>query len=143
MRNVAYKAKKDTGINISQQTIWKTGYLNIKTKIKTPKTVIQDIYIFDVEWIKIKGIWNLQIPLLFNSKQNIIVADEIYSKENSKNIKDFLEQNTMNKNKISITTDLDEKYKPIIEKLGFKHQWCYFHALKKFNKTINRIYPRK
>jgi hypothetical protein len=63
----------------------------------------------------------LQIPLLFNSKQNIIVADEIYSKENSKNIKDFLEQNIRNKNKIAITTDLDGKYKPIMEKLGFKH----------------------
>ena len=59
-------------------------------------------------------------------KQDIVVADEIYSKENSKNIKEFLEQNTQNKNKIAITTDLDEKYKPIIEELGFKHQWCLF-----------------
>jgi len=51
------------------------------------------------------------------------------------NIREFLEQNTRNINKISITTDLDEKYKPIIEKLGFKHQWCLFHALKNFKKS--------
>ncbi len=44
----------------------------------------------------------------------------------------------MNQNKISITTDLDEKYKPIIEELKFKHQWCLFHALKNFNKTIKK-----
>ena len=44
----------------------------------------------------------------------------------------------MNRNKISITTDLDEKYKPIIEELGFKHQWCLFHALKSFNKNIKK-----
>jgi len=44
----------------------------------------------------------------------------------------------MNKNKIAITTDLDEKYKPIIEKLGFKHQWCLFHTLKN-NKIIKNI----
>jgi len=53
------------------------------------------------------------------------------------NIRDFLEQNTRNINKVSITTDLDEKYKPIIEKLGFKHQWCLFHALKN-NKIIKK-----
>ena len=46
----------------------------------------------------------------------------------------------MNKEKIAITTDLDKKYKPIIEKLGFKHQWCLFHAFKNFNKTINNLY---
>jgi hypothetical protein len=27
--------------------------------------------------------------------------------------------------------------KSIIEKLGFKHQLCLFHAFKNFNKTIN------
>jgi uncharacterized protein YdcH (DUF465 family) len=44
----------------------------------------------------------------------------------------------MNKNKIAITTDLDEKYKLIIESLGFKHQWCLFQAFKNFNKTIKK-----
>ena len=44
----------------------------------------------------------------------------------------------MNKNKITITTDLDEKYKPLIENLRFKHQWCLFHAFKNFNKTIKK-----
>jgi len=58
------------------------------------------------------------------------------------NIREFLEQNTRNINKISITTDLDEKYKPIIEKLGFKHQWCLFHALKNFKK-IKKKYIRE
>ncbi len=115
----------------------KTGYLNMKTTKKTHKTFIPDIYIFDVEWVKINGEWNYRFTL-FDTKLNIIVADEIYSKENSKNIKKFLEENTMNKKRISITTDLDEKYKPIIEQLGFKHQWCYFHAIKNFNKIIKK-----
>ncbi|MEG3223940.1 MAG: hypothetical protein BME94_00050 [Methanobacteriales archaeon Met13] len=52
--------------------------------------------------------------LLYSTvKPDIIVADEIYSKENSKNVREFLETNTMNQNRISITSDLDEKYKPI------------------------------
>ena len=42
----------------------------------------------------------------------------------------------MNKNKITIITDLNERYKPIIEKLRFKHQQYLFYAFRNFNKTI-------
>ena len=42
------------------------------------------------------------VSLLFDSKQNTVVADDIYSKENSKNVHEFLNKNTMNKNKIAI-----------------------------------------
>jgi len=88
--------------------------------------------VFDVEWVKIKGVWNYRFTL-FDSKQNKYTLWENY-----RNIREFLEQNTRNINKISITTDLNEKYKPIIEKLGFKHQWCLFHTLKNFKKFIKK-----
>ena len=136
VRNVAYKVKKDTGVDISHQTI-ENWILEYENQNKECKDSYSGYYIFDVEWVKIKGVWNYRFTL-FDSKQNIIIADKIYSKENSKNIWEFLEQNTRNINKISITTDLDEKYKPIIEKLEFKHQWCLFHALKNFNKIIKK-----
>jgi len=136
LRAVASKVKKDTGISVSHQTIenWilKTKNLN-KDKIKR----FSGYYIFDVQWIKIKGDWHYRFTL-FDTKFNSVVSDEIYSKENSKNIKDFLEKSTWNQEKITITTDLDDKYKPIIEKLGFKHQWCLFHAFKNINKSVNR-----
>ncbi|NYB52849.1 MAG: hypothetical protein HVN35_09870 [Methanobacteriaceae archaeon] len=134
VRNIAYLVQKETGVRVSPQTIenWILEYENNK---EDSESCYSGYYIFDVEWIKINGIWNYRFTL-FDSKQNIIVADEIYSKENSKNIKEFLEQNTMNNKTIAITTDLDAKYKPIIEELGFKHQWCYFHALKVFKKII-------
>jgi transposase-like protein len=136
LRNVAYKVKQDTGVNVSQQTI-ENWILSYKNKNKELNDRYSGYYIFDVEWVKIQSHWNYRFTL-FDSKQNTIVADEIYSKENSKNIREFLEKNTMNKEKIAITTDLDEKYKPIIEKLGFKHQWCLFHTFKNFNKTIKK-----
>ncbi len=120
--------------HIKQYENWILEYENNK---EDSEKLYSGYYIFDVEWVKINGVWNYRFTL-FDTKQNIIVADEIYSKENSKNIKKFLEQNTMNKKRISITSDLDEKYKPIIEKLGFKHQWCYFHAIKNFNKIIKK-----
>jgi transposase-like protein len=136
LRNVVYKVKKDTGVDVSHQTI-ENWILNYKYENKDLLSRYSGYYIFDVEWVKINGSWEYRFTL-FDSKQNTVVADEIYSKENSKNIKEFLEKSTWNKEKIAITTDLDEKYKPIIEKLGFKHQWCLFHAFKNFNKTINK-----
>ena len=78
------------------------------------------------------------VSLFSIANKNTVVTDDIYSKENSKNVREFLNKSTMNKNKIAITTDLDEKYKPIIESLEFKHQWCLFHAFKNLNKTIKK-----
>jgi transposase-like protein len=134
IRKIAYKIKKDTGISISRQTIenWILGYENQE---KETNNRYSGYYIFDVEWIKLNSVWNYRFTL-FDSKQNIIVADEIYSEENSTNIKKFLEESTRNKKKIVITSDLAEKYKPIIEELGFKHQWCLFHVFKNINKKI-------
>jgi transposase-like protein len=137
LRTVVYKVKKDTRIDVSHQTI-ENWILSYEYQNKALLNRYSGYYIFDMEWVKIQGVWNYRFTL-FDSKQNTVVADEIYSKENSKNIKEFLEKNTMNKEKIAITTDLDEKYKPIIEKLGFKHQWCLFHAFKNFNKTIKNF----
>ena len=134
IRKIAYKIKKDTEVSVSRQTIenWILGYEIPKKEVKNRYS---GYYIFDVEWIKLNGFWNYRFAL-FDSKQNIIVADEIYSKENSTNIQKFLEESTRNQKKIAITSDLDEKYKPIIEGLEFKHQWCLFHVFKNINKKI-------
>ena len=77
IRKIAYKVKKDTGISISRQTIenWILGYEIPKKEIKNRYS---GYYIFDVEWIKLNSIWNYRFTL-FDSKQNIIAADEIYS----------------------------------------------------------------
>ncbi|MDR0911657.1 MAG: transposase family protein, partial [Methanobrevibacter sp.] len=73
LRNVAYKVKKDTGVSISQQTI-ENWILNYKYQNKKQNNRYSGYYIFDVEWVKIKGIWNYRFTL-FDSKQNTVVAD--------------------------------------------------------------------
>ncbi|MDR2829945.1 MAG: hypothetical protein LBB45_02740 [Methanobrevibacter sp.] len=100
VRNVAYRVKKDTGVNISQQTI-ENWILNPNTQNKALDNRYSGYYIFDVEWVEIQGKWNYRFTL-FDSKQNTVVADDIYSKENSKNIKEFLDKNTINKEKNSL-----------------------------------------
>jgi len=134
IRKIAYKIKKDTGISISRQTI-ENWILSYEIPKKEFKNSYSGYYIFDVEWIKFDAVWNYRFTL-FDSKQNIIVADEIYSKENSTNIQKFLEESTRNQKKIAITSDLKEEYKPVIEGLEFKHQWCLFHVFKNINKKI-------
>jgi transposase-like protein len=106
VRLIAYNAKKDTGVNISYQTI-ENWILEYENQNKDSMYIYSGYYIFDVEWIKINGIWNYRFTL-YDSKENIIVADEIYSKENYKNIKEFLEQSTINQEKIALTSDLDD-----------------------------------
>ena len=76
---------------------------------------------------------------LYDLYQNTIFADEIYEHENSENIETFLRKYTKNITVNCITTDLD-KYRPIIAKLGFNHQYRLFHAKKK---TINTYIGRK
>ena len=56
---------------------------------------------------------------LFDVKYNTLVADKFYSDEITKNVQEFLKQSTFNQERITITSDLKEEYKPIIEKLGF------------------------
>ncbi|NYB51576.1 MAG: hypothetical protein HVN35_03285 [Methanobacteriaceae archaeon] len=134
VRKIAYKVKKDTGINISHTTI-ENWILETQNENKDIIREYSGYYEFDVEHTKINGEWNYRYTL-FDSIHNISVADEIYSEETKDQIKDFLDVNTRNQNKISITSDLDHKYKPIIEKLGFKHQWCLIHARKNMKKII-------
>jgi hypothetical protein len=87
----------------------------------------------------------MELPIHFirQHTQNINVADEIYPEETKKYIKEFLDINTRNQKKISITSDLDDKYKPIIKKLGLKHQWCPSTRTKKHKQNYKRIYKRK
>lgn len=134
IRNIAYNLEKDTGIGVSRQSI-ENWILEYETDNEDNSNRYSGYYIFDSQWIKIKGIWHYRLAL-YDSKNDIILADEIYSEENKKNIKEFIDKNTQNKEKVAITSDLDEKYKPIIEGLGFKHQWCLFHARKNFKKII-------
>jgi hypothetical protein len=134
IRNIAYKLEKDTGISVSRQSI-ENWILEHENDNNDTSNRYSGYYIFDSQWVKIKGVWNYRLAL-YDSKNDIIIADEIYSEEDKNNITEFIDKNTRNKERNSITSDLDEKYKPIIEGLGFTHQWCLFHTRKNFNKTL-------
>lgn len=134
LRNICKTFKEIFGINISHQTIenWLFAKENI---IDFDLGRCSGYYVFDVEWVKIEGKWKYRHTLL-DSVSNFIVADAIYETESEKTVKDFLSKSTANRNKVAITTDLDLKYISIIPKLGFKHQFCLWHAKKSLNKLL-------
>ena len=134
LKNVCKSFKKFFGITVSHQTIENWLFVN-ENILEFDLGRCSGYYVFDVEWIKINEKWKYRHTLL-DSISNYIVADVIYDKEDETTVEKFLKESTANKNKKAITTDLDSKYPQIIEKLGFKHQLCIFHAKKSLNKQL-------
>ena len=95
-------------------------------------------YFFHVEWIKVNGNWKYGHRLL-DTVSNYIIADAIYDTEDKTIVTKFLEEFTVNRNKIAIATNLDKNYSLIIAKLGFKHQSCIFHTKKSLNKQLKDL----
>jgi hypothetical protein len=97
-------------------------------------------YAFDAQWVKTNGKWSFRL-LLADTKTELIIRSKTYTKENEKNINKFTSKTLINQKKIAITTDLKTEYKPIVEKLGFKHQWCLStqeNHLKRHSKNTKR-----
>ena len=134
LKNVCKSFKKFFGINVSHQTIENWLFVN-ENVLEFDLGRCSSYYIFDVEWIKVNGNWKYRHTLL-DSVSNFIVANAIYDTENETTVTKFLKESTANKNKITITTDLDKNYSLIIPKLGFKHQLCIFHTKKSFNRQL-------
>lgn len=137
LKNVCKSFKKFFGITVSHQTIENWLFVN-ENILEFDLGRCSGYYVFDVEWIKINGEWKYRHTLL-DSISNCIVADAIYDTEDETTVEKFLRESTANKNKKTITTDLDKKYSSIILKLGFKHQLCIFHTKKSLNKQLKNF----
>lgn len=108
-----------------------------KDKEELPETSdrYSGYYSFDIEWIKINGKWKYRFSLI-DTVTNQIVADADFTNRSETSVKKFLHDATFNKNRNAITTDLEESFKRPIDNLGFKHQFCLFHAKKNLNKAV-------
>lgn len=90
---------------------------------------------FDVQWIRPESGWSYRF-VLFDTVNNIPIAEKIYSEETNETVTEFLTESLKNITVKCICTDLDTKYKPIIEKLGYNHQYCLFHTKMNINKKL-------
>lgn len=133
---VKYDLQKNGKDIISHQSI-ENFLLEFAKPLDYDPLASRGYLLFDVQWIKMKKKWKYRFAL-YDLYQDQIIADKIYDHENSENIEAFLRKYTHNITVKCITTDLDKKYRPIIAKLGFNHQYCLFHAKKTINTYIGR-----
>ncbi|MDR3062546.1 MAG: transposase family protein, partial [Methanobrevibacter sp.] len=107
-------------IHVSHQSI-QNWILKTPEHPKPEPMTLSGYYAFDAQWVKTNGKWSFRL-LLANTKTELIIRSKTYTEENKKNINKFISKTLINQKKIAITTDLKTEYKPIVEKLGFKHQ---------------------
>ena len=95
-------------------------------------------YVFDSLWIKIDEISDKYIYFfaLFDIQHQTLVDYKIIEDENSDEVYKFLREATRNQPCKAITTDLHIAYRKPIQDLGFKHQFCQFHAKQNINKYL-------
>ena len=101
-------------------------------------------YAFDSLWVKVNEMSDKYVFLLVlvDVRHKTIVSYRLVEKETEDVIYDFLREATRNQPRIAITTDLKVEYRRPIDKLGFKHQFCIFHAKQNIQRSI-RDYVKK
>ena len=132
---IQYCLKEQFKVNLSYQTI-ENIILSFKKEFKVQNWTYSGYYLFDSLWVKINGQWKY-ILTLFDIKMNTIINYKIVNSESFKTIYSFLNESTRNQNRKYIITDLKVEYRDVIQKLGFKHQFCLFHTKQKINRDIN------
>lgn len=95
-------------------------------------------YVFDSLWLKIDETEGkfVYLLVLLDAVYNTIVSYKLVESETKEEIYNFIRDATKNMNRIAITTDLKEEYRKPLNDLGFKHQFCMFHAKKNIKKQI-------
>lgn len=129
--------KEDWKTDISHQTI-ENVLLSNKNENKEIRINESGYYLFDVQYVKINGIWRYRYTL-FDSKLNIPVIEELHLDQKFKTTKKFLEENLKYRYVKSVTTDGHPHYKKILRKLGIKHQLCIFHTEQEINRKISQF----
>ena len=129
--------KKDRNTDISHQTIENI----LKSKENENKELCineSGYYLFDVQHVKINGIWRFRYTL-FDSKFNIPIIEELHLDQKFKTTEKFLKENLKYRHVKSVTTDGHPHYKKILRKLCIKHQLCIFHTEKEINRKISQF----
>jgi hypothetical protein len=122
--------------HVSHQSI-QNWILETPEHPKIEPSTLSGYYVFDAQWVKTDKTWSYRL-LLADAKTEKVIRSKTYAEENIDSINKFISETLINQKKICITTDLKKEYKPIVEKLGFKQQWCMYHTRKAFIKAFRK-----
>ncbi|MDP3486278.1 MAG: hypothetical protein Q8S06_12315 [Methanobacteriaceae archaeon] len=123
------------GNSPSHQTIRNWLKINTKNMIKNTESFYSGYYTYDEQFLRINGHRMYRLTL-YDQIRNIPVAEQIVPKRTPTAITQFIQESTINKPLISITTDHMPLYKNIMDNIGVKHQLCIFHLFKMIGDKI-------
>ena len=78
-------------------------------------------YGYDAQWIKIEKIWYFR-HVLFDICHHIPIVELFTDEEKILIVREFIKENTKQKDRMAIVTDLKIGYEDIMEELEFKRQ---------------------
>ena len=142
LRDISEYYQIFNGINISYETVRKSLIVIEGNQIQydVPKT--SGYYGYDAQWVKIEKEWKYR-HVLFDLVQEIPIAELFTDEDNDEIVYQFINENTEQRNRIAIVTDLKTGYGKVMHQLKFKkHQYCIFHFKLAISKLI-RDYLRE
>jgi len=95
-------------------------------------------YGYDEQHIKINN-EKYYILAIIDVKLKVLVDFDVVDSLKKRVVKKFIDNATKNHARHSLTTDNKKMYRDIAEKLGFKHNLCFFHLIKNFNEVFDKI----
>lgn len=137
VRKIQEALKEMNNVSISHQEV-QNILLNYITDYDSKLEEYSGYYIFDSLWVKVDELGDKYVFLLvlIDARHRTVISYQLVEKESEEVIYDFIRKSTFNQPRKAITTDLKIEYRKPINKLGFKHQFCKFHAKQNINKYI-------
>ena len=130
------------GIEISHETVRKAQIVTNNLYYLNEEIQPSGFYGYDVQWEHLDDGFHYR-HLLFALVNNAPVAELLAPDEELKTTYDFINKSLKPIERTGIVTDLKPGYDTVMQKLGFKHQYCTYHLRLAVNQRIKKYLKEK
>ena len=130
------------GIEISHETVRKAQIVTNNLYYLNEEIQPSGFYGYDVQWEHLDDGFHYR-HLLFDLVNNAPVAELLAPDEELKTTYDFINKSLKPIERTGIVTDLKPGYDTVMQKLGFKHQYCTYHLRLAVNQRIKKYLKEK
>ena len=130
------------GIEISHETVRKAQIVINNLYYLNEEIQPSGFYGYDVQWEHLDDGFHYR-HLLFDLVNNAPVAELLAPDEELKTTYDFINKSLKPIERTGIVTDLKPGYDTVMQKLGFKHQYCTYHLRLAVNQRIKKYLKEK
>ena len=130
------------GFEISHETVRKAQIVTNNLYYLNEEIQPSGFYGYDVQWEHLDDGFHYR-HLLFDLVNNAPVAELLAPDEELKTTYDFINKSLKPIERTGIVTDLKPGYDTVMQKLGFKHQYCTYHLRLAVNQRIKKYLKEK